>query len=115
MMFRFVLLAAAASLAAPFALAELPACGLELERATTEAREAETRLSRAWRDAYEMSGWIMMDYEEGLIDAEEESRLLAEAEEKELAAKAEHEQAATRLAALREKLMECKADEQGKP
>lgn len=112
MLLRFVPLAAAAIFAAPFALAELPACGLELDRATTEAREAETRLSRAWRDAYEMMRWIMMDYEEGLIDAEEESRLFAEAEEKHRAAKAEHDVAAARLAALREKLMDCKAAEQ---
>ncbi len=112
MIFRFSLLAAAALFAAPPAIAELPACGLELDRATTEAREAETRLSRAWRDAYEMMGWIMMDYEEGLIDAEEESRLLAEAEEKHAAAKAEHAEAAARLAALREKLMDCKGIEQ---
>lgn len=111
-MFRFSLITAAAICAAPFAIAEIPACGLELDRATAEARETEIRLSRTARDAYEMIGWISMDYEEGLIDAEEESRLLVEAEAKHRAAKAEHAEAADRLAALKAKYIECRAAEQ---
>jgi hypothetical protein len=109
MMPRACLLIAAALFAAPPAIADMPACGLELDRATTVAREAKSRLERASREAYEMIGWISMDYEEGLIDAEEEARLLTEAEEKHRAAEAEHAEAAERLAALRAKLIECNA------
>lgn len=111
MMIRFALFAVALSAAAPSAVSEEFDCGPELDQATTIAREAETRLSREARDAYEMIGWISMDYEEGNIDAEEESRLLVEAEEKHLAAKASHDEAAARLAALREQLIACKAAE----
>lgn len=110
-MLRFSLIAATILCAAPLAMADIPACGPELDQATAEARETETRLSRTARDAYEMIGWISMDYEEGIIDAEEESRLLMEAEDKHRAAKAEHTAAADRLAALREKYIECRAAE----
>lgn len=110
-MFRFSLIAAVLC-AAPLAVADIPACGLDLDQATTEARETEARLSRAARDAYEMIGWISMDYEEGRIDAQEEARLLAEAEEKHRAAKEEHAEAAGRFATLQAKYIECKAAEQ---
>ncbi len=110
-MIRFTLLAFALSAAAPMAVSEELACGPELDQATTTAREAETRLSREARDAYEMIGWITMDYDEGLIDADEALKLIAEAEEKQEAAMVKHDEAAARLAALREQLIACKAAE----
>lgn len=110
-MLRFSLIATAVLCAAPLAMADIPACGPELDRATAEARTNEARLSWVAREAYEMIGWISMDYEEGIINAQEESRLLMEAEDKRRAAKAEHAAAEDRLAALRKKYIECGAAE----